>query len=142
MSAAPDHQWEWRFASRLEELNRVIAEAVHCLERLGAGPREVYLANLVIEELGTNILKYGFDDDDVHEVWLQVGFRQGTVQVVIEDDGHPFDPLALPEPDVHRPPEERDPGGLGIHLVRQLAGQVDYQRCNGRNRVVVRIDPA
>jgi len=130
---------EWRFLSRLDELNRVGVEAGRYLEGAGVGGRAAYVANLVIEELATNILKYGYDDTAVHEILLRVEVQQGALRLVLEDDGHPFNPLASPEPAVHLPPEERLPGGLGIHLVRKLADRVEYERAEGRNRVTVEI---
>ena len=130
---------EWRFLSRLDELNRVSVEAGRYLEAAGVSGRAAYVANLVIEELATNILKYGYDDTAIHEIVLKVEVEPGALRLVLEDDGHPFNPLESPEPEVHLPPEERLPGGLGIHLVRKLADRVEYERAEGRNRVTVEI---
>ena len=58
---------------------------------------------------------------------------------MLEDDGHEFNPLAAPEPDVHLPAEQRVPGGLGIHLIRSLAERLHYERRDGRNRLTVKI---
>jgi serine/threonine-protein kinase RsbW len=68
-----------------------------------------------------------------------VDLEPTTLQLMLEDDGHPFNPLDHPEPDVHLPAEDRIPGGLGIHLVRKLADRMDYRRCAGRNRVIVQV---
>jgi serine/threonine-protein kinase RsbW len=114
-------------------------EAVQFVEAAGLGDRAVYLANLVIEEMGTNIIKYGYDDAAVHEILLRLEIQPGILQVVLEDDGHPFNPLDVPDPDVSQQAEDRDPGGLGIHLVRRLVDQMLYDRCNQRNRLTIRI---
>jgi serine/threonine-protein kinase RsbW len=45
--------------------------------------------------------------------------------------------LALPEPDTEAPLEARQPGGLGIHLVKRLMQDAHYARDNGRNRLVI-----
>jgi serine/threonine-protein kinase RsbW len=58
---------------------------------------------------------------------------------VLEDDGHEFNPVTAPEPDVRQPAVDRLPGGLGIHLVRSLVEHMAYERCNGRNRLTVTI---
>jgi serine/threonine-protein kinase RsbW len=130
---------EWRFPSRLDELSRVGMEVIRFLESNGIGGRSAYAANLALEELGTNILKYGYDDDKVHEILLQIQIRPDALQLVLEDDGHPFNPLVYSEPTLDLPAEERLPGGLGIYLVRKMADRVEYQRCAGRNRVTVEI---
>ncbi len=139
MSAEPGNIFERRFANRLEELNRVTEEAVRFAEEHGVGSRAVYLVNLAIEEMVTNMLKYGYDDAGIHEIFLRLEVHPGEVRLVLEDDGHEFNPVAAPEPDVNQPVEDRIPGGLGIHLVRKLVERMDYERTDGRNRLTVRI---
>ena len=65
--------------------------------------------------------------------------RHRALLLVLEDDGHEFDPLKAPEPDLDLPVEERVPGGLGIHLIHKLVEQMEYRRCGGRNRLTVKI---
>ena len=139
MSTEPGDVFERRFCNRLDDLSRVTEDAVRFIEGRGVGERAVYLANLAIEEMATNILKYGYDDTAAHEILLRLEIHPTELRLMLEDDGHEFNPLKAPEPNVNRPVEERDPGGLGIHLVRKLVEQMDYERCGGRNRLTVRI---
>jgi serine/threonine-protein kinase RsbW len=139
MGADPANILERRFANRPEDLSRVTEEAVRFVEQRHVGERAAYVANLAIEEMGTNILKYGYDDLAVHEILLRLEVLPGALLLVLEDDGHAFNPVAAPEPDVNGPTEARVPGGLGIHLIRKLAERMDYERCDGRNRLTVRI---
>jgi serine/threonine-protein kinase RsbW len=139
MSTRPGNIFERRFHNQLDDLSRVTQEAVQFIEENGVDSQAVYLANLAIEELATNILKYGYDDTAVHEILLRLEIHPGALLLVLEDDGHEFNPLAAPEPEVNLPTEQRVPGGMGIHLVRKLAEHIDYERCRGLNRITVRI---
>jgi len=139
MSAEPGSIFERRFANRLDDLSRVTQEATRFLEERGIGDRAVYVADLAIEEMGTNILKYGYDDTALHEILLRLEIHADAIVLWFEDDGHEFNPLTAPEPDVNQSSEERAPGGLGIHLVRKMAEKMDYERRDGRNRLTVRI---
>ena len=139
MSAEPTHHFERRFHNQAEELTGVTEAAVQFLEQRGVGAQAVYTANLALEELATNVLKYGYDDTAVHEILLQLELTPGMLLMVLEDDGHEFNPLLSPEPELHQPMEERLPGGLGLHLVRKLADQMHYERRDGRNRLTVKI---
>lgn len=139
MSAEPGQVFEKRFPNRLEDLGQATAEAVRFLKERGVGERAVYVANLTIEEMASNIVKYGYDDTAPHEIRLRLEIEPGALLLALEDDGHEFNPLEAPEPDVHRPTHQREPGGLGIHLVRRLVHQMQYQRCKGRNHLRVRI---
>ncbi len=55
---------------------------------------------------------------------MQLDAPHLTIEFI--DDGDPFDPLAAPPPDLEAPLEERDLGGLGVHIVRSLADEVRY----------------
>lgn len=105
------------------------------LEAIGAPPAAVFLADLVIEELVTNTIKYGYDDANAHCVHVSVDFSGNTLTIEVRDDGHEFNPLSRETPDVTLPAEQRDIGGLGIHLVCQMSDDVRYERRDGWNVV-------
>lgn len=139
MSAERGPVFERRFRNQLVALAAITEEALAFLEAQNAGTKAINLAHLTIEELATNIIKYGYDDAAPHEILLQLRVDPGGLQVLLEDDGHEFNPLMFPEPSLDAPVEQREPGGFGIHLVRKLATRMDYERTDGRNRVAVHI---
>jgi anti-sigma regulatory factor (Ser/Thr protein kinase) len=94
-----------------------------------------FLADLVIEELVTNTIKYGYDDKAAHRIHVCVKFHDGQLCIEVRDNGHPFDPLEQEAPDLTLPAEERPIGGLGIHLVRQMTDEVRYERRGDENIV-------
>jgi serine/threonine-protein kinase RsbW len=94
----------------------------------------MYLASLTIEELVTNCIKYGFPDDpNSHTIHVTFSVRHQTLDVQMIDDGNPFNPLEAPAPDLSLPAEDRPIGGLGLHLLRELADAVSYERRDGKN---------
>jgi anti-sigma regulatory factor (Ser/Thr protein kinase) len=139
MSTAPLKTFERRFPNSLADLGQATGEAVRFIEANGLRGEAVYAANLAIEEMATNILKFGYDDTKVHEILLRVEVLPKRLLLIIEDDGHEFNPLNAPEPDVSLPAERRTPGGLGIHLVRKFAEDMRYERRDGHNRLTIAI---
>lgn len=117
----------------LEEVARSIEDVNKFLESCNIAPRVVYTVNLVLEEVLTNILKYAHGDGRSHHIDLTVELNEEHVAIVCSDDGHPFDPLSIPAPDLSLPIAEREPGGLGIHLVRKSCHSLEYKRNEGRN---------
>jgi anti-sigma regulatory factor (Ser/Thr protein kinase) len=99
----------------------------------------VYSCSLVLEEVFTNIVRYGYADDRAHEVRFAADLTEKHVVLEFADDGRAFDPLAATPPDLRVPPEERPIGGLGIHLVKKLADEIEYEREGALNRLTVRI---
>lgn len=94
-----------------------------------------FLTDLVIEELVTNTIKYGYDDNDAHHIRVNINFHDGRLCIEVRDDGHSFDPLAQEAPDLTSPTDKRPIGGLGIHLVRQMTDDVRYERHGDENVV-------
>ncbi|GAB4118550.1 MAG: SpoIIE family protein phosphatase [Roseiflexaceae bacterium] len=87
---------------------------------------QVYLLRMVIEEIATNIIKYGYPETP-GVIQLACGVDDGQLLITIRDHGIPFDPRETPDPDLDSGLADRPVGGLGIFFVREFADQVDYQ---------------
>jgi len=110
------------------ELDRWAAE-------LGVGDDVRRRLLLAWDELASNVVRYATGATEI-----RIGIRPraaGGVELVLEDDGMPFDPLRRGEPETGTPLEQREPGGLGIHLVRTLFDRVEYSRRGRRNRIAI-----
>jgi serine/threonine-protein kinase RsbW len=118
---------------------RTIESMSDFLNGQSCGPQALYQAQLAAEEIGTNIIKYGYDDQLEHRITLRVQSLADCFRLRILDDGHPFDARQVPEPDLEQNLEDRQPGGLGISLVRRLARRMDYERRNGINTLMIEI---
>lgn len=89
--------------------------------------------NLVLEELFSNIIFYGYDDDQSHEINIEIELENSSLRIKLEDDAKEFNPLLVPEPDMNTPLEDRKIGGLGIFFVRRFMDTVTYSRINNKN---------
>ena len=103
----------------------------------GIAEHHTHFARLVIDEVVSNCVKYGYSDTVEHFIDIELGHDGENILVVIIDDGHPFNPLEHPEPDTSLPIEDRPIGGLGIHLLRKMADHIEYDRTDGRNRLTL-----
>ena len=113
------------------------AEAEAWLQHYEASPQVLHLVLLAIEELVTNCIQYGYDDTREHTIVIALSIEDRNLTMNVTDDGHRFDPLARPAPDVSLQVEDRPVGGLGIYLLRQLADHMAYEHSNGANRVTL-----
>ncbi len=98
-----------------------------------------FKVNLVLEELGLNILTHGGKGMERRpEIEIALTSEDHALTIEVLDDGHPFDPLQdSPNPDLAATIEGRPIGGLGIHLVRNLMDDLHYQRDAGKNRLTL-----
>ncbi|MCI0602063.1 ATP-binding protein [bacterium] len=97
----------------------------------------VFVIDLCLEELITNVIKYGYEDSAEHDVQIDLSLQENLLVLEITDDGRPFDPTHIPEPDLDVPLEERRIGGLGIHLVRNYVDSMHYKREGNQNIVTL-----
>jgi serine/threonine-protein kinase RsbW len=123
----------------LGELRRLTAETAQFCREHSLGQDVESDLNLVLEELFTNTIRHGSctGAEGVAEVLLS----RHPKGVIIEyaDRGLSFDPTAAPAARLTAPLEERSTGRLGIHLIRQIVRDFEYQRSNGWNRVRMRL---
>lgn len=101
----------------------------------GDGVPQALVARLMVafDEVISNIQNHGGVQGRTPRIDVRIGVNGRSVEAEIRDDGIAFDPLALPRPDTSLSVEQRNIGGLGIHLVRELMDDVRYERCDGAN---------
>jgi sigma-B regulation protein RsbU (phosphoserine phosphatase) len=95
---------------------------------------------MVVDELCSNIMLHGYQDRERGNIQLTMEEDKEHLVITVTDQGRPFDPKVLGDPSLSENIHERKIGGLGVFLVRELAGQWDYERTNGSNRVTVKIN--
>ena len=96
-----------------------------------------YAVNLAIDEILTNTIEHGYEDDERHRIELIVRVEEESLVVVIVDDSLPFDLGIAPERDLDASLEDTALGGLGLFLVHQMMDSVDYRREQGCNVVTL-----
>jgi len=92
---------------------------------------------IVIDELLSNIISYAYQDKKEHTVDIKIKLNGERLEIKITDDGFPFNPLVMLPPDTKLGLEERELGGLGIHLVKNIMDEYQYTRLKGENIIVL-----
>lgn len=105
---------------------------------IGLSANSILRINICLDELFTNIVSYGFDDDLEHIIIFTLSGDNNLVVINIEDNGIPFNPLEKIDPDFPDNVESADIGGLGIHIIKKLMDNVSYERKQGQNKLSMR----
>jgi len=126
-----------RIRNELAELENVY-QALARFSELHQLPADVSNAiSLALDELITNIVTYGHQDQEEHSIEIHISLKRGQLTLIVEDDGTPFNPLDTDSPDTRSSLEQRPIGGLGIHLVRNVMDEVVYNYRSQKNRLVL-----
>ena len=128
----------FELTSNLFELNTLCRHLDECGHMLELSHRCRSELNLGLDELFTNIISYGFDDESEHQIKFTLSKVGETLVVEVEDDGIPFNPLDAADPGVPRDLASIDIGGLGIHLMKKMVDDIDYQRIEGKNKLTLK----
>jgi serine/threonine-protein kinase RsbW len=94
----------------------------------GIPEETLFRVHLALDEVLVNVIRYGYEDEEDHEIQLVATWDDSRLKIEVQDDGKPFNPLEAPEPDIDESLEERKVGGLGIHLVRNMMDELSYRR--------------
>ncbi len=111
--------------------------AASCLTRLHGPDMLLGKIELVLEELLVNVFSYAYPEGTPGEVTLYCETRDGNLVFAIEDQGEPFDPLQRGTVDTSLDIDERQIGGLGIHLVKNMVDSISYERQGSLNVLTV-----
>ena len=126
-----------RVETKRDELKRITAVVEDMGRRENWPSSLVFRVNLVLEEMGLNIMDNAFDGG-LNEFDITLTSDPDSVTIEIIDDGRPFDPLNdAPPPDVKSALEDRPVGGLGIHFVRSMTDELVYRREQGKNHLTL-----
>lgn len=106
------------------------------LKRLGIADPPAYDIQLAVDEITTNIVKHAYKDK-TGQIWVMCYRRDNEFHVIVKDEGRPFDPSTVPEPDLTSALDRLIVGGLGIYFVRRVMTRISYEYRDGRNIVTM-----
>ena len=135
---AGDH---WRrgdaFQRSFDALPGVFAFIQRCLGQADIDAAARYAVEFTVEELFTNMVKY--NPAGGGRIELEIEREGGSLQVRLADpDSGFFDITAAPDADVNAGAEQREPGGLGLHLIRRMVEALSYEYSGRRSLVTFR----
>jgi anti-sigma regulatory factor (Ser/Thr protein kinase) len=98
------------------------------------GDRLAFACRLTLEELVINVVNHS--GQTTADRWFAVSIIESAelLAVVVEDPGRPFDPTQRSSPDLDASLDDREPGGLGVMLIKNLVDELHYRRKDGVNQ--------
>ncbi len=132
------HKYSFELKNDLSELEALCQHLNKFGQVTGLSEACITDLNICLDELFTNIVSYGFEDDLEHIIWFTMNLDKQVLTSSIEDEGIPFNPLEKKNPEVPADLIDVRIGGLGIHIVRKLMDDIRYNREQGRNKLTMK----
>ena len=117
----------------VHEVSKFSAFMKSVMEKMGVETSLARKLRLAVEEAVVNVIDYAYPAGQEGDIEVRMMFDGETLKTVIIDSGVAFDPTAKEKADTSLSIEDRQIGGLGILLVRELMDSINYERAEGQN---------
>ena len=125
-----------KFIAEKKELDNVIKFINSEIEK-DVDKKTLMKIDVVIEEIFVNIASYAYKKDEKGFVDISIKNENNKIIISFEDMGVPFNPLLKENPDVTLSAENREPGGLGIYMMKKMMDNVEYIYKDNKNILVI-----
>ena len=111
-----------------QEVGRITSFINEFLTKKNINEKILSQIDVAVDEVCSNIFNYAYKNKNKKgKVTVEVIYRNNTVTINFIDTGIKFNPLDKDDPNIDLPLEEREIGGLGIYMVKQLMDDVKYE---------------
>jgi serine/threonine-protein kinase RsbW len=114
------------FPARFESLAAIGRFIAAAAEHAGFDDYTVYQVQLAVDEACSNIIQHAYGGEGTGVIECTYRIRDEEFVVILRDYGQPFDPEAVPEPNLSSNIEDRTGGGLGLYLIRKIMDEVNF----------------
>lgn len=114
----------------IENLDTGLDFVLNGIEAAGVDRKTAWKIRLACEEVLVNVIHYAYpiNQHGNFTIFYELTNDKQDLILKIMDKGVPFNPLEKEDPDVDLPLEDRQIGGLGIFMVRNIMEELTYTR--------------
>jgi serine/threonine-protein kinase RsbW len=99
----------------------------HQAHTAGFGETDAYQIALAVDEACSNLIRHSYNNDESREFMVTIEVANEQMIIKIMDNGEPFNPLSVPEPNMTEYFQKFKHGGLGVFLMRKVMTEINYQ---------------
>ena len=129
---------ELTFKNEEQELMRVAEFMESVCDELQLDMHVAMKLQVAMEEMVTNVIFYAYPEGTTADISLTAESDGKEVTFILSDTGKPFDPTAKEDADTETNPMDREQGGMGILIVKNIMNEVTYQRLGDMNQLTMK----
>lgn len=108
-------------------------------EQLNFSVADLYAIQTAVDEACSNIIDHAYGEENLGYIEIHLEDLTDGVKIIIKDDGNPFDPNTVPEPEIGIPLDQRKERGLGVFMIKKLMDSVQYDFSNPQQNILTLI---
>jgi serine/threonine-protein kinase RsbW len=124
------------FPSRFESLAGIRDFVNLAAKDAGFNEKEIYAVELAVDEACANIIEHAYDGEGKGQIECTCNNINGGLEIIIKDDGKPFDPDSVPSPDFSVDLEDLQPRGAGLFIIRNLMDDVSFTFSKNKGNIL------
>jgi serine/threonine-protein kinase RsbW len=125
------------FTARFETLDAIRVFVADAARQAGLNEKDIYSVQLAADEAASNIIEHAYEGVADGQIEISIGVADDSFHIIMRDQGKPFDPEAIAEPDVNAALEKRFVGGLGLFFMRKLMDEVRFEHSSATGNVLM-----
>lgn len=115
-----------KFPARYDHLRAISAFVMDAIKDAPFDSRQRYAIDLAVDEACSNVIDHAYGGEDQGEIRIMLELNEAGLTITIQDDGAPFDPGCVAEPDLTSPLETRCERGLGVYLIHEVMDEASW----------------
>ena len=128
-----------KFPARFESLEKISQFVVEAAKEAGFDESAIYAIELAVDEACSNIIEHAYGGEGRGDIRCTYQIANNNLKIILRDQGRPFNPNSIAEPNFGAPLEELKPRGAGLFLMRKLMDEVDFEFEAGSGNVLTMI---
>ena len=127
------------FPGRYESLAKVSEFVVQAAQKAELDDKAVYAVELAVDEACSNIIDHAYGGESIGEMQCSVLINKGELTVILRDQGRPFNPEDIPDPNFNVPLKDLKSRGAGLYLMRKMMDEISYMPSTESGNVLTMI---
>ncbi|HEX2979256.1 MAG TPA: ATP-binding protein [Anaerolineaceae bacterium] len=127
------------FPGRFDKLASIADFIRQAAKEAGLDEKDAYAVETAVDEACSNIIDHAYGGEGRGNITCSYEIDNDRLTIILEDQGDPFDPNQVPEPDLSADLDHYQVGGLGLYFIRKLMDEVHFNFSPGKGNTLIMI---
>ena len=114
-------------SGRYESIPAIASFVGEAAMAAGLGESGVFHCQMAVDEACTNVIEHAYGGEGLGDITVSCSIAPGQCEIRVTDQGRPFNPDSVPTPAVVKTLDDIQPGGIGLHLMRQMMDEIRFE---------------